>query len=57
MHAPLDAGHFCHHGQAAISLGPGAPELAHSPSDVVSLKELEEGARIYLSLFRRFLSG
>ncbi|MEE8110982.1 MAG: M20/M25/M40 family metallo-hydrolase, partial [bacterium] len=57
MHASLDAGYFCHHGQAAISLGPGAPELAHSPSDMVSLKELEEGARIYLSLFRRFLSG
>ncbi|MFQ5692013.1 MAG: M20 family metallopeptidase, partial [Nitrospinota bacterium] len=53
MHASLDAGYFCRRGGAAVSLGPGAPELAHSPSDVVSLKELEEGARIYLSLFRR----
>jgi acetylornithine deacetylase len=57
MHASLDAGYFCHHGKAAISLGPGAPELAHSPHDMVSLQELEEGARIYLSLYRRMLES
>lgn len=55
MRASLDAGYFCHKGRGALSLGPGAPELAHSAFDMVSLKELEEGARIYLSLFRRRL--
>lgn len=56
MHASLDAGYFCHHGQAAISLGPGAPDLAHSAHDMVSLKELNEGTRIYLLLLRRLLA-
>ena len=53
MHASLDAGYFCHEGRAGISLGPGAPELAHSPHDMVSINELEDGAQIYFSLFQR----
>ncbi len=57
MHASLDAGYFCHKGQNGISLGPGAPELAHSAYDMLSISELEDGAKIYYSLFQKMTSG
>lgn len=56
MHASLDAGYFCQKGQNGISLGPGAPELAHSAYDMLSVSELEDGAKIYYSLFQRMTS-
>ena len=56
-HASLDAGWFCHHGQAAISLGPGGPALAHSAHDMVSIQEIKDGARIYFSLLRRLAAA
>ena len=57
MHSSLDAGWFCHRGRAAISLGPGAPELAHSAYDMVSIQEIKDASRIYFSLFRKLATA
>jgi acetylornithine deacetylase/succinyl-diaminopimelate desuccinylase-like protein len=57
MHASLDAGWFRHQGRAAISLGPGAPELAHSAYDMVSIQEIKDGSRIYFSLYRKLAAA
>ena len=46
----LDAGFFTRHGVAAIQLGPGDETMAHTEFEMVSLKDVETAACVYVRI-------
>ncbi|MBI3078030.1 MAG: M20/M25/M40 family metallo-hydrolase [Deltaproteobacteria bacterium] len=57
MTQALDAGYFGSRGIEAISLGPGDIRLAHTLTDMVAVKELDEAAEIYYRLLVDLVGG
>ena len=47
MRSALDMGFFSHHGQDAITFGPGDVSLSHSDHEMVPLADFYEAARVY----------
>jgi len=49
-HAALDAGYFTNAGMEAAMWGPGDLRFAHTDAEVISLREVEEAAKMYAHL-------
>jgi acetylornithine deacetylase/succinyl-diaminopimelate desuccinylase-like protein len=48
-------GFFSHHGQEAITVGPGDYALAHSDHEMVSLTDYYQAADVYLLILENML--
>ena len=55
MNAALDAGYFYVRGRQAICLGPGDMGLAHTDAEMVSVRDVIDGAGIYLDVLKTLL--
>ncbi len=49
-HASLDAGYLQRHGIEAAMWGPGDLRFAHTDAEVISIREVEEAAKMYAAL-------